>query len=294
MKEPSNVVVDSVSGFCGAAAKLVVGHPFDTIKVRMQSLEQQSFRTLKGAFYHTIANEGFRSLYRGIAITVPGIFVYNTTLFATFGFVYDRQVSSCHGSPTIQQLAIAGAVAGGITNLFHSPFEYLRCRAQVEQLKSPLLSESFRLLFRRRNVGLLRGLHLTLLREIPANALYFSTYELFIRRYQSHWHNTDSDSSVRVHDVPAHIIALGGGCAGIANWIFVFPIDAIKSRWQTDCLERPKYKSLRDCIYQTYRGGGVSAFWKGISCCLVRAFLANSATFGFVEGARRLVRHIQT
>jgi hypothetical protein len=42
---------------------------------------------------------------------------------------------------------------------------------------------------------------------------------------------------------------------GVANWLFVFPIDTIKSRYQTDSLRAPRYAGIWDCVRQTVEEG---------------------------------------
>lgn len=43
----------------------IVGHPFDTIKVRLQTSEKSQFRGPVHCLAQTIRNEGARGLYKG-------------------------------------------------------------------------------------------------------------------------------------------------------------------------------------------------------------------------------------
>lgn len=135
---------------------------------------------------------------------------------------------------------------------------------------------------------------------MPANFLYFATFEYLVRSLQS-------GRDTRVHQVPSYAIAMAGGiaggelplfhlqtpliwrCPGMANWSLVFPVDVIKSRYQTDSLSRPRYGSILDCLRQTLGEGGSRALWRGYSACMMRAFIANAATFVAVEGTQRLL-----
>jgi solute carrier family 25 carnitine/acylcarnitine transporter 20/29 len=146
-----------------------------------------------------------------------------------------------------------------------------------------------------------QGLSLSLLREIPANACYFMTYEILLRR-AGHY-----DEATRTTASPWVLLG-AGGLAGVANWLFVFPIDTIKSRYQTDPLAQPRYTGIGDCIRQTLAEGRVwrpgsagaqSPHWswpyqgivrvlfQGYSACLARAFVANAVTWGGVEMVKR-------
>lgn len=100
---------DSLAGTVGAFAKVMSGHPLDTLKVRMQTSTQRtalapsatigatlnavagissplgSFSTLSGAARLTWRTEGISGFYRGLSPTLPGVFMYNAALFAAYG-----------------------------------------------------------------------------------------------------------------------------------------------------------------------------------------------------------------
>jgi hypothetical protein len=102
---------DSLAGTVGAFAKVMSGHPLDTLKVRMQTSTGAqrtalapsatigaisnagagnfsplgSFSTLSGAARLTWRTEGISGFYRGLSPTLPGVFMYNAALFAAYG-----------------------------------------------------------------------------------------------------------------------------------------------------------------------------------------------------------------
>ena len=72
--------------------------------------------------------------------------------------------------------------------------------------------------------GIFRGLNITIVREIPAFGLYFSSYEAMTRRQDA------TKPLSTIHMMTA------GGCAGICSWLFTYPIDFLKSRLQVSWL----------------------------------------------------------
>jgi hypothetical protein len=97
---------------------------------------------------------------------------------------------------------------------------------------------------------------------------------------------------------PPWLLFCAGGMAGLANWALVFPIDVIKSRYQTDPLAAPRYRSVWSCLQQTVQEGRAShplrpavgvirLFFRGYSACLARGFLANAMTWAGVELVKR-------
>lgn len=77
---------------------------------------------------------------------------------------------------------------------------------------------------------------------------------------------------------PREVNALiAGGVAGIAFWMVAFPFDTIKCRMMID------NTGFRPTVRAIYFSGGWSAFFRGLSPCLIRAFPANAAAFGGFE-----------
>jgi solute carrier family 25 carnitine/acylcarnitine transporter 20/29 len=116
-------------------------------------------------------------------------------------------------------------------------------------------------------VGLYRGILPTILRDIPAFAAYFGTYETLKTRLLLKLPNT-SDKT---------IMFFSGGCAGIAAWLVSYPQDLIKSRMQSNSA----YTSTADCVRQIVKQNGwkVHHYFKGFGPTILRAFPANAATF---------------
>ena len=68
-----------VGGYCAIITyiarpltKTKVGHPFDTIKVRLQTTEISHFRGPVDCLMQTLRNEGFAGLYKGATPPLVG------------------------------------------------------------------------------------------------------------------------------------------------------------------------------------------------------------------------------
>ena len=101
------------------------------------------------------------------------------------------------------------------------------------------------------------GLLPTLLREVPANIIYFNSYYYLKENNYS--------------------ILLSGGIAGVLCWGLTFPIDVIKTRVQS---------SESVTSVQALKKGGL---FKGITPCLIRAILVNSIGFYIYEKSLKLI-----
>lgn len=123
-----------------------------------------------------------------------------------------------------------------------------------------------------------QGLGATLIRNIPANAVYLGSFEVMKMRAAAHYNCT-------VPELPAWTVLTAAGLGGIAYWVVIFPVDVIKSSMQTDAIPRAqrKYGSVAAAASQLWAEGGVGRFYKGFAPCLIRAAPANAAMLYTVD-----------
>ena len=82
----SDVLLNFIAGGVGGSCTVIVGHPFDTVKVRIQTMarpkpgEKPQFTGALDCAKRTVAKEGFFALYKGMAAPLVGV----SPLFAVF------------------------------------------------------------------------------------------------------------------------------------------------------------------------------------------------------------------
>ncbi|OAJ39550.1 hypothetical protein BDEG_23389 [Batrachochytrium dendrobatidis JEL423] len=224
-------------GFAGIATVLA-GHPFDTLKVRLQTSNQYS--GLADCFKQTIAKDGLRGLYKGMASPLVGV----TPMFALSFWSYDvgqQLVYACTPKRSSQKLtmleyAIAGGFSAIPTTVVTTPMERVKVVLQTQD------------------------------QDVPGSAAYFVSYEYFHRLLCK-----DSES------LSIGAVLFSGGMAGVAMWSIAIPPDVIKSRIQA--APAGTYKGFLDCAAKIISQEGASALFKGLGPALLRAFPANAAGF---------------
>lgn len=70
------------AGSASGITKCLVGHPFDTIKVRLQTATTARFAGPLDCFTQTMRNEGFKGFYKGVTPPLVGWLAMDS--------VYDR------------------------------------------------------------------------------------------------------------------------------------------------------------------------------------------------------------
>lgn len=189
---------------------------------------------------------------------------------------------------SIAQISAAGFFSAIPMTLITAPFERVKVLLQIQgqrQLapgEKPRYAGGFdvvRQLYREGGIrSVYRGSAMTLARDGPGSAAYFAAYE-YIKRVLS-----PKDANGKpTGELSMTAVVAGGGAAGIAMWIPVFPIDTIKSRLQS-AEGRP---TIGGTISGLYRSGGIRAFFPGIGPALARAVPANAATFLGMEYAKK-------
>ncbi|ROW04448.1 hypothetical protein VMCG_05013 [Cytospora schulzeri] len=284
----------AAGGFGGICA-VIVGHPFDLVKVRLQTAEKGVYSSAVDVVRKSIARDGLkRGLYAGVSAPLVGV----TPMFAVSFWGYDlgktivQSVSapSPAGTPlSIGQISAAGFFSAIPMTAITAPFERVKVILQVQDQKlkpgeKPRYSgglDVVRQLYAEGGArSVFRGSAATLARDGPGSAAYFAAYEYIKRRLTP----LDPDTGRPSGQLSLTAVTCAGAAAGVAMWIPVFPVDTVKSRLQT---AEGGNVTVGGIVREVYGRGGVRAFFPGFGPALARAVPANAATFLGVELAHQ-------
>lgn len=89
---------------------MLVGHPFDTIKVHLQTQNPKNplYRGTFHCFQSIIAKDSFRGLYKGISSPMGGVALVNAIIFGVYGNIQRRSSDP----DSIKSHFLAGSAAG--------------------------------------------------------------------------------------------------------------------------------------------------------------------------------------
>jgi len=286
-KIPPSPLKNFLSGGVGGMALVACGHPFDLIKVRLQTSNEYS--GIVDCVKRTIAKDGVRGLYRGMSAPLMGV----TPIFAVCFWGYDqgqrivRWGSGMNPSDqlSLSQIAIAGGYSAIPTTLIMTPAERIKVMLQVQggsvevKYKGPV--DVVRAVWKEGGVpAFYKGTVGTLLRDVPGSVAYFGVYEFLKRTLTGGNKDTLSPGAV----------LFAGGMAGVANWSVAIPGDVIKSRMQV--APPGTYKGFTDCVTQLLKKEGPQALFKGLGPAMLRAFPANAACFLGVEVSLKVMNSL--
>jgi solute carrier family 25 carnitine/acylcarnitine transporter 20/29 len=292
------------AGVFSGIAKLSVGHPFDTIKVRLQTSQKAQFKGPLDCLVQTIRKEGFRGLYKGATPPLLGWMAMDSVMLGSLT-LYRRLLlenvfrnHSLRPDIALDKLnevalpsfghGIAGILAGWTVSFIAAPVEHVKARLQIQYAakksdrlyrgpidctKKILRAHGFR--------GLFHGLGATLIFR-SFFFFWWGSYDILTRAFQR---NTSLSTP--------SINFWAGGLSAQVFWLTSYPSDVVKQRIMTDPLGgrlndgQRKFRNWREAAWAVGRESGFKGYWRGFVPCFLRAFPANAVALVAFEGAMR-------
>ncbi|KAI9654849.1 MAG: hypothetical protein M1831_005218 [Alyxoria varia] len=251
---------DLFAGAAGGIAQVLIGQPFDIVKVRLQTTTNYpNALTCATRIYQ---QEGPLAFYKGTLTPLIGIGACVSVQFGGFHTVrrfFESQNATSKTTSTTtastnplqpqplsySQYYAAGAIAGVTNSVLSGPIEHVRIRLQTQPhgINPPLYAgplSCIRTLVSRSGVarGLYRGQIATVWREAQAYGCWFLTYEWLMNSDVARRRARlgEGQPGTQRSDVEAWKLALYGGVAGEMLWLSSYPFDVVKSKMQTDGL----------------------------------------------------------
>jgi solute carrier family 25 (mitochondrial carnitine/acylcarnitine transporter), member 20/29 len=286
-EEVSNNVVwpkvrEFIAGTTSGWGLVVAGHPFDTIKVRLQSEGVHGrFQGPIHCLLDTFRNEGVIGLYKGALGPLLTQGMVNAWEFGIYGIALsalkDNSIENNRG--TLGQQWVAGAIAGIATFVVATPQEAIKVRVQSQYTKN--YDGTFaiaRQVWKNEGLaGFFVGAGATVL-----SRFFFANY---IVAYETSRKVLTSDGAT----LSPGATLIAGGCAGTAYWLSNYPFDVIKNKMQAAIHTGKRYSSMTACAKEIYHVDGWKGFTRGLSVCLMRALPANATCFLFLEITRKIL-----
>lgn len=277
------------SGTVAGLAAKVVEHPFDTIKVRVQT-SPALYSGYWDCARRILRHEGFASYYRGLGAPLAGGAAENAVCFVAFAAGKElychamsrsaAEAAEMERNPPLPCVLTCGLLAGAAVSHVLTPVELLKCNMQVQNALPPekrKYRNALHCVAQMTRAGGVRALYsghtATLAREVPGNAAWFGFYTLTKRLLTPAGQSTD--------DLPLWKLMFSGGVGGVSYWTAFFPADVVKTKMQVDAqyLKLGLWRGLAHC----YKLGGVKELYRGWGITALRAFPANALVFSLYE-----------
>ncbi|NWV71023.1 S2548 protein, partial [Malurus elegans] len=285
-------------------ASVVVGHPLDTVKTRLQA-GQGYGNTLK-CILTVYRNESVSGFFKGMSFPLASVGIYSSVVFGVYSntqrLVTQLRLGDPGAAPSLADMTVASVVAGLTSVGIGTPVELVKIRLQMQtqrydkgsvKLKSTAPGSPvyrgpihcFRTILQKEGIaGVYRGTAAMLLRDVPGYYAYFIPYTMFCD-----WITPDGSISPN-----AFSIWMAGGVAGAVSWAVCTPMDVVKSRIQADGVYLNQYKGTLDCMVQSYQKEGLKVFFRGLTVNTLRGFPSSAAMFLGYECSLKAMKRWQT
>ncbi|KAJ9365597.1 carrier protein YMC2 [Paecilomyces variotii] len=295
-----------VAGVFSGITKLSVGHPFDTIKVRLQTTKDAHFRGPVDCLMQTLRKEGVAGLYKGATPPLVGWMVMDSVMLGSLTLYRRLLLENVFSNPKIRAMTpfsksqqdlttlptfgqgIAGIMSGATVSFVAAPVEHVKARLQIQYAadKSKRLYsgpiDCCRKILRTHGIsGLYRGLCATMFFR-SFFFFWWGSYDILTRLM-----NEKTNLSAPVINFWA------GGISAQIFWVVAYPSDVVKQRIMTDPLGgalndgQRRFRHWKDAAVAVAQERGWRGYWRGFVPCFLRAFPANAMALVAFEGVMR-------
>lgn len=267
-------VTEGILGFATGVVfgitSVVVGHPFDTIKTKMQAQQGFEDKNMRKSFAIVFKTEGIKGFYRGCIPPLMGSGFYRSIQFSAFEATYTlldnrvgrSQIPLTNGLET--RVLAGGVMAGTCRALIETPLEYAKIKRQTGA--EWRIKDTF------------TGLRVTWVRSLFLLPSYFIFLDTFRR-------NFDKVFEYKNNQILGPFLV--SGSASVMAWCIVWPLELVKSQIQASYLqEKSVIRQMRFIIKER---GGILGLYRGIAPGTIRSFFANGTAFVAMTYAQKKV-----
>ncbi len=224
-------MIQLIAGFMQGITRVFISYPFDVVKIQMQ---KQLFKTTKETFYNIFKNDVFK-FYRGSSIAC-----------LTVGTDRSLQFYAVEKLNNKYNPYVSGMFVSIISSVYNLPMQYLTTNIALFKKNEKIFDFIKKCSFKK----LYTGYFIETPKNIISSSIYMGTY-----------------MKLRSSSDKKYLYPLYGGLSGIFMWTIIFPLDTIKTEYQTE-----KNINLIKNIKQRYYKHGIKSFYKGITPIYIRTF----------------------
>ncbi|GAM21023.1 hypothetical protein SAMD00019534_041980, partial [Acytostelium subglobosum LB1] len=303
----SNALTHMIAGSLSRLSESAIMFPLDTLKTRVQfqdantlgstRLSYRSMSVLK-SLTSTAHSEGIKGLYRGFSPHLLYVIPASAISFVCYEAIakyFKRPVGQDGSTMTGLVIPVLGMTVARLSgSIIRTPFdivkmrmqvsgnmkkESLRHRSSIDQMNSIIKKQGYR--------GLFKYSYVTVMRDLPFSAIYFTSYEIS-KNWQKSWMAKHGGRKLNHWN---HI--LSGAIAGTIGTIITIPIDVVKTKLQTqDTLPKSvdRFRGVWNALKGIMATEGPAGLTKGIGTRLVHVIPSAGLSFAFYEAYKKLLK----
>jgi hypothetical protein len=271
------------SGFVGCLS-FQLFHPFELIKVRMQSMDGSKFSNLpyeksyKSLLINMVKKEGIWSFYRGVIYTLPLNFIVGT-----FFLLHEKLKKSLDKNVHLKKRyhlnsMLSTSILGFLFSICLNPFYTIKVWIFLDTKKFNNKTNFLNAVRSIKKEAGLRGFYRG----------YFLTYFLSFNKTLSIFFNDFFKKEFNQFYSTTTGNFFLGGCAKIISSTITYPLSTIRTRvMQNQKFEglnkELKYKNIIECAKLTFHKEGLRGFFNGYLVYAPKTFFNSAVLFTLYE-----------
>lgn len=290
--------VHAVSGATGSVVAMSAFYPLDTVRSRLQ-LEEPERRKAQSTWAilkQLVAEEGFRTLYRGIVPVLESLCISNFVYFYTFHSLKALRGTAAGGNQNALADLILGSLAGVVNVFSTTPFWVVNTRLKMKGLGHRVKDSTMHydnLFDGLIHIGRTEGAKGLWAGAVPslllvANpAIQFMVYEALKRRFVLDIQHT---SALKFFAI--------GAIAKIIATVLTYPLQLVQTKLRhgnTDkSLELPPDTDMVQMLLIILKKQGAAGLFRGLEAKLLQTVLTAALMFMTYEKIARYVTFLLT
>ncbi|CAA0831636.1 Protein MITOFERRINLIKE 1- chloroplastic [Striga hermonthica] len=248
-------VIGAAAGGTAGAFTYVCLHPLDTIKTKLQTKgASEIYSGAFDAFVKTFRSKGILGFYSGISAVIVGSTFSSAVYFGTCEFGKSF-LSKIGNFPPILIPPTAGAMGNIVSSAIMVPKELITQRMQAGA-KGRSWQVLLKILEKDGILGLYAGYSATLLRNLPAGVLSYSSFEYLKAAVLR---------ETKRANLEPHESVCCGALAGAISASLTTPLDVVKTRLMTQAAVNRASAVMYDGVISTVRQILKEEGWVGLT-----------------------------
>ncbi|KAF7815884.1 protein MITOFERRINLIKE 1, chloroplastic [Senna tora] len=276
-------LIGAAGGGIAGAFTYVCLHPLDTIKTKMQTKgASEIYKNTLDAIVKTFQTRGILGFYSGVSAVIVGSTASSAVYFGTCEFGKSF-LSKFENFPSVLIPPTAGAMGNIMSSAIMVPKELITQRMQAGA-KGRSWEVLLKILEKDGILGLYAGYSATLLRNLPAGVLSYSSFEYLKAAVLS--------KTVESHLEPIQSVVCGA-LAGAISASLTTPLDVVKTRLMTQVhgeatnkVAAAMYGGVSDTVKRILKEEGWVGFTRGMGPRVLHSACFSALGYFAFETAR--------
>ncbi len=239
-----------IPGLLQGITRVTISYPFDVIKTNMQKLY---FKTTKETLSNIVKTDPFK-LYRGSSLSYCSVGVERSIQF------YLLEKMNKKYNPYINSFIVSI-----FSSIYNIPVQYLTTNIAISENKVKDIRQYIKILHKNKT-NFYKGYLLETTKGQIGSTIFGGSYYMLRNKFgEKTWYSP-----------------IYGGISGLIVWSIIFPLDTIRTEYQTIT---DKNKTIKDILIQK-KQVGISSLYRGITPVFIRTIPSASIGMYVYEKVR--------